>query len=142
MNTLNIGCGPRSRWIEGTDGIDNTNFGQRYLGDFLNYKFKSKFDLIYAHHVIEHIPDTIAFMNKAASVLKKNGILDIRVPTLPFEEAFVDPTHVKFIPGPQFFSYFTINSPAGHCYSKHKFEIIKTERDRYPWELHCVMRKK
>jgi SAM-dependent methyltransferase len=139
--SLNIGCGPKSRWLKNTEGIDIINFGQKYIGNYLKFEFKKKFDLIYAHHLIEHIPDTVTFMNKVGKDLKKDGVLDIRVPLIPYEQAFMDPTHVKFIPGPAFFYYFTDNSPAGHCYTKTRFEIIRSEKDRFPWELHCVLRK-
>lgn len=137
---LEIGCGPKNRWIADTVGIDQADFGQKYIGDYLNYEFKEKFDVIYLHHVIEHIDDTIALFNKLGNDLKDNGVLDIRVPLCTSLLAFQDPTHVKFIPGPQFFSYFTKDSPAGHCYSEKEFSIVNSDNDRYDWELHIVMR--
>ena len=122
-SVLNVGCGPKSRWIPGTEGIDLIDFGQKYVGDFLTYDFSHKFKVIYLHHMVEHVPDTIALFNKIGEVLEDGGVVDIRVPCLPFTQAFQDPTHTKFIPGPEFFEYFTENSPAGHCYSKSKFII-------------------
>jgi SAM-dependent methyltransferase len=142
MKVLEIGCGQKDRWNLGADGIDLINFGQKYVGDFMTYKFPDKYEVIYAHHVIEHIPDTVAFFNKVGEILKKGGTIDIRVPTLPFIAAFADPTHQKFIPSEIYFKYFTKESPAGHCYSKDEFEISYTERDRYEWELHLKMIKK
>lgn len=139
-NILEIGCGPKDRWAKGTEGIDLIDFGQKYVGDFLTFKFDKKYDAIIAHHLVEHIPDTIAFFDKVGEVLNPAGIIDIRVPTLPYY-AFVDPTHVKFIPDENFFKYFTKNSPAGHCYSKTEFEFVRYERDRFDWELHIVMAK-
>ncbi|RMD73095.1 MAG: class I SAM-dependent methyltransferase [Cyanobacteria bacterium J149] len=138
---LNIGCGPKSRWIPNTDGVDIIDFGQKYIGDFLKIDIPEKYDIIYAHHVIEHIPDTIKFMDKVGEVLKGGGILDIRVPQYPHPQAFQDPTHVKFIPSAVFFLYFTDKSPAGHCYSKHKFSLVGYNNDRYNWELHVVLKK-
>jgi predicted SAM-dependent methyltransferase len=142
MDSLEIGCGPKNRWTPVTDGIDLIDFGQKYTGDFLTYKFPQTYKVIYAHHVIEHVPDTVAFFNKVGEVLENGGTIDIRVPTLPYDFAFVDPTHVKFIPNEMFFQYFTKDSPAGHCYSKDEFEIVYVERDRFEWELHLSMRKK
>jgi len=139
---LEIGCGPKDRQIKEADGIDLIDFGQKYVGDFMTYKFPKKYDIIFCHHVIEHIPDTVAFFNKVGDVLKTSGLIDIRVPTYPSEFAFIDPTHVKFIPGPVFFFYFTKDSPAGHFYSKKEFEITKVERDRYEWELHICLKLK
>ena len=116
------------------------DFGQDYVGDFLTYAFPRKYDVIVAHHVVEHIADTAAFFNKSSEVLNPGGMIDIRVPTLPYF-AFVDPTHVKFIPDETFFRYFTKSSPAGYCYSDEEFEMTQVDRDRYDWELHVVMRK-
>lgn len=136
---LEIGTGPKDRWTPDTVGIDLIDFGQKYVGDYLEYKFKTKFDAIIAHHVVEHLPDTVKFFDKVCDDLKPGGIIDIRVPILPHEFAFVDPTHVKFIPSVNFFQYFTDKSPAGHCYSKKPFEIISSDNDRHDWELHVSM---
>lgn len=141
LNKLEVGCGPKDRWIKGTDGVDLRDFGQKYVGDIMTMKFDKKYDIIYAHHVIEHIPDTVALFDKFGDILNKNGLLDIRVPILPYEYSFVDPTHVKYIPSEKFFLYFTENSPAGHPYSKHLFEMIKFDSERYEWELHLIMKK-
>lgn len=148
---LEIGCGPKNRQIEEAEGIDIIDFGQKYVGDFLTYDFDKyekehgsgkfyKYDVIFAHHILEHIPDTVAFFNKVIDVLRIGGIIDIRVPTWPHEFAFIDPTHVKFFIFPGSFLYFTKDSPAGHCYSKKEFEITKVERDRYEWEGHLCMK--
>ncbi len=139
---LEIGCGPKDRQVRGADGIDLIDFGQKYVGDFMTFKFPKQYSAIIAHHVIEHIPDTVAFFNKVGEVLKSGGIVDIRVPTVPYLYAFVDPTHVKFIPDENFFKYFTKDSPAGHCYSKYEFEIVKHNRERFEWELHIILIKK
>ena len=141
LRKLEVGCGPMDRWIKGTDGIDIRNFGQKYIGDILTAQISEKYDFIYLHHVIEHIQDTVALFDKLGDLLADRGELDIRVPTLPYEFAFVDPTHVKFIPSEKFFLYFTGNSPAGHPYSRHLFEMVSFDRDRYEWELHVVMKK-
>ena len=139
---LNIGCGPESRWVPGTDGLDMIDFGQKYVGDFLTIPIDERYDLLICHHMVEHIPDTVALFDRIGDVLKPGGFVDIRVPTFPFPEAFQDPTHVKFVPNETFFAYFTEGSPAGHCYSRHVFRIIGSDRDRFPWELHVVMEKR
>jgi hypothetical protein len=137
---LNLGCGPQSRWIEDTDGLDIIDFGQKYVGSIFSATIPEKYDFIFAHHMVEHILDTVALFNRFGELLEVGGILDIRVPILPYEYAFVDPTHVKFIPSVNFFAYFTKHSPAGHCYSDNEFEIVTSNKDRYEWELHVVMR--
>ena len=138
---LNIGCGPASRWIPDTDGIDMLDFGQKYVGDFLTTPVEGEYDVIFCHHVVEHVPDTIALFDRIGDILRPGGVVDIRVPVLPHMEAFQDPTHVKFIPGEVFFAYFTAHSPAGHCYSKHEFTILGSAKDRFDWELHIVLEK-
>jgi len=142
LKALNIGCGPPEKWIPGVDGMDIINFGQKYIGDILSIIFTEKYDFIYLHHIVEHIQDTVALFNKLCDILYTGGLVDIRVPVVPFIHAFVDPTHVKFIPGPDFFRYFTKDSLAGRCYSKGLFEIVKHEKDRFEWEMHIVMRLK
>jgi SAM-dependent methyltransferase len=138
---LNIGCGPASRWIPDTDGVDMTDFGQKYVGDFLKMPIDGQYDAVICHHMVEHVPDTVALFNRIGDVLKPGGLLDIRVPTFPSSQAFQDPTHVKFIPNETFFAYFTDDSPAGHCYSRNTFKIIGWNRDRFLWELHVLMAK-
>ncbi|MCL2925021.1 MAG: tetratricopeptide repeat protein, partial [Trichodesmium sp. MAG_R04] len=55
----------------------------------VNYVLKEKrfaksinqaFDLIIANHVIEHIPDTISFLQEISEILSKNGFLFLAVP--------------------------------------------------------------
>lgn len=143
IKALSIGCGPSSRWIPNTEGLDIQDFGQKYVCSIFDFKPPYEYDAIFAHHVIEHIPDTVAFMEKVGSMLKIGGVLDIRVPTIPYPQAFVDPTHVKFIPKEAdiFFGYFTKDSMAGHCYTKCEFEIVGTERDRFDWECHVGLKR-
>lgn len=138
---LNVGCGPKSRWIEGTEGLDIKDFGQKYVCSIFDFKPPYKYDVVFAHHFFEHFPDTIKLMNKLATIVKKNGLLDIRVPMYPYPQSFVDPTHVKFIPSEMFFAYFTKHSPAGEMYGKHEWEVVKVDHDRYEWELHVTMRR-
>ncbi len=117
------------------------DFGQKYVGDFLQIPIDGQYDVVICHHMVEHIHDTVALFDKIGDVLKSGGLLDIRVPTYPFPEAFQDPTHVKFVPNETFFAYFTDASPAGHCYSRSTFSILGFNRDRFPWELHVLMEK-
>jgi len=139
-NALEVGCGPKSRWVPNTDGIDLIDFGQKYVGDFLTYEFPKKYKVVFAHHVLEHQQEPVDFMNKICDILEKGGILDIRVPVLPYVQVYWDPTHKTFIPdGDIWFRYFTDDSPAGHCYSKKKFKINYFEHDRLEWESHIQL---
>lgn len=61
----------------------------------------SSVDEIYAHDVLEHLPQIHA-LNEAHRVLKPGGILDLAVPAVNLSDgrinlgAFADPTHVSF----------------------------------------------
>lgn len=50
-------------------------------------------DEIVAHHVLEHLMDLPAFMDKAHRVLRPGGALDVRVPHHRHRNADTDPTH-------------------------------------------------
>lgn len=49
-------------------------------GNFLQYPFSRKFDAVWASHVLEHVQDTGAFLNKIYDLLNENGILFCIVP--------------------------------------------------------------
>lgn len=143
VKALNIGCGPVSRWIPNTEGLDIIDFGQKYVSSIFKFEPPYQYDVIFAHHFFEHFLDTVTLMEKVGSMLKIGGALDIRVPTLPYPQAYVDPTHVKYIPkqADVFFGYFTDKSMAGHCYTKCKFEIVGMESDRFEWETHICLKR-
>jgi SAM-dependent methyltransferase len=143
IKSLNVGCGPTSRWIPNTEGLDVQDFGQKYVCSIFDFEPPYLYDAVFAHHFVEHFDDTVALMEKLGSILKIGGVLDIRVPTLPHPQAFVDPTHKKFIPEQAdiFFGYFTKDSMAGHCYTDCEFEIVGMERDRFEWEAHIGLKR-
>jgi hypothetical protein len=142
-HALNVGCGPSTRWIPNTEGLDIIDFGQKYVCSVFDFKPPYLYDAVFAHHIVEHFPDTVALMEKLGSLVKIGGVLDIRVPVFPYPQAFVDPTHVKFIPeqADVFFGYFTEKSMAGHCYTKCEFEIVGVESDRFEWEKHIGLER-
>jgi SAM-dependent methyltransferase len=51
-----------------------------YLQQFQNFNYSKKFSLIHMSHVLEHIPNPNEWLQKARSLLEKNGILVINVP--------------------------------------------------------------
>jgi len=51
--------------------IKNKNFSE---------KINDKFDLVIANHIIEHVPDTIAWLKNISAVLNKNGFLFLAIP--------------------------------------------------------------
>ncbi len=56
----------------------------------------SSVDHLFAHDIIEHLPDKIRTMNEAWRVLRPDGILEIAVPTTDGPGAWQDPTHCSF----------------------------------------------
>lgn len=140
---LNVGCSDITRWIPGTEGLDVIDHGQKWVCSLFDFKPPYEYDIVYAHHLVEHFLDTVELMEKLGSFLKIGGVLDIRVPTIPHPHAFLDPTHVKYIPeqADLFFGYFTDKAFGGHCLTKVKFELVTMERDRYQWEAHVVLKR-
>lgn len=58
------------------------------IGDFVDYEFKEKYDLLWVSHTLEHTIHTQAFLEKLAKVAKEDsGILAISVP--PAKSEFV-----------------------------------------------------
>ncbi|MDT0582704.1 class I SAM-dependent methyltransferase [Brumicola blandensis] len=57
------------------------------VGDFVNYEFSDKYDLVWASHVLEHTIHTHEFLTKLLAVSSKNGFVAITVP--PAKSEFV-----------------------------------------------------
>jgi SAM-dependent methyltransferase len=51
-----------------------------YLQQFNDFNYPEKFSLIHMSHVIEHIPNPVEWLRKAATMLEDDGILVINVP--------------------------------------------------------------
>jgi SAM-dependent methyltransferase len=51
-----------------------------YLGQFNEFAYEEKFSLIHMSHVIEHVPNPVEWIKKAAAMLENDGILVINVP--------------------------------------------------------------
>lgn len=52
-------------------------------------------DAIRAWHILEHVEDLPAFMDKAWRVLRPGGVLNVRVPHHRHRNADTDPTHIR-----------------------------------------------
>jgi|SRR6185312_14852155 len=51
-----------------------------YLKQFNEFDYEEKFSLIHMSHVLEHIPNPVEWLKKAAELLEKDGVLVINVP--------------------------------------------------------------
>ncbi len=142
IKALNIGCSDSTRWIPYTEGLDIIDHGQKWVCSVMDFDPPYLYDAIFLHHVYEHWDNPIELIDKISEFMKPGAILDIRVPTFPFAQVFLDPTHKNFPVCPDTFKYYTKDSPSGHMYSKKEFEIVKSERDRFEWEWHGILRLK
>ena len=96
--TLDIGCGANKH--AGSVGVDRRRIpGVEVVCDFESrMPFRDgSVSVVYLHHIVEHIHDLIAFMEELYRISSPGARLYIRTPYSASREAFVDPTHVRFI---------------------------------------------
>lgn len=87
---------------------------------------------IIAHHVLEHIPDTIHVFEEMYRVSKPNAIIKIKVPYFKSIGAFKDPTHVSFFTE-KTFEYFNPESKDKLPDYKTKCSF-RTDKLTYIWQ--------
>jgi ubiquinone/menaquinone biosynthesis C-methylase UbiE len=118
MKILDVGCGANK--YEGAIGLDNNPKTAadviHDLGDF-PYPFPdNEFDLIIASHVIEHVPDVMAFVTELYRIAKSGARIRIATPHYTNPDWPNDPTHRNhfnsfsfdtFIPGRETFDFYT-----------------------------------
>ena len=93
---LNIGVG--NKHLEGFDGVDKQNYGQKYRFD-IEEKWdipSASVDEIFSSHTLEHIKNINFVMSEIYRVCKKDAKITIIVPYFRSEWAFRDPSHVRF----------------------------------------------
>jgi 2-polyprenyl-3-methyl-5-hydroxy-6-metoxy-1,4-benzoquinol methylase len=66
--------------LKNSKKFDNFSEIQVYKGDFLNTKFKKKFDVIVLLHVLEHLQDPVKVLNKVKFLLNRKGIVLLSTP--------------------------------------------------------------
>ncbi|GAC1521772.1 MAG: hypothetical protein NVS3B1_06420 [Marmoricola sp.] len=105
---LNLGCGAHPKPVQdGWVNLDTQNRpGVDVVATVPPIPFPDNhFEFVELSHVIEHIPDTIALMNEINRVLMPGGILHVLTPHALHEQAYGDPTHVRFFV-PSSFHYY------------------------------------
>lgn len=110
MKKLNLGCGSdiKKEYIN----LDIANLpGVNVVHDInklpLPFK-KEEFDYILCQDILEHI-DYIPLLKELHRILKKDGIIEIRVPHFSSRFNYIDPTHKKQFSF-QTFQFFIQNS--------------------------------
>jgi SAM-dependent methyltransferase len=92
---LDVGCGSRSWWLDQLSalgfrnlrGVDPFIEKTRQWGSSVIIKgnldeIQGHYDVISFHHSLEHIPDQSGALNAAARLLRSDGSLVVRVPTV------------------------------------------------------------
>lgn len=131
---LDLGCGYRKS--EDFIGVDISRFSKADVICSLEYglPFKDQvFEEVWANQTIEHIRNLIQLMNEISRVTKIGAKIDIRVPYYRSEDAFRDPTHVRFFT-PLTFGYFDCLTTWYQGYAKlygieSRFKTVQTEHD-------------
>jgi SAM-dependent methyltransferase len=115
---LDVGCGVNK--YEGAIGLDNN---PRTAADVIHdlgqvpYPFPdNEFDLIVSSHVVEHIPDVMAFITELHRIGKPGATIKLLTPHYTNPDWANDPTHRNhfnsysfntFIPDRQVFDFYT-----------------------------------
>ena len=117
-NILDVGCGANK--TEGAIGLDNNPRTQadviHDLGQ-LPYPFAdNEFDLVVSNHVVEHVPDVMAFITELYRVTRNGGRIKLLTPHYTNPDWSNDPTHRNhinsytfntFLAGRQVFDFYT-----------------------------------
>lgn len=131
---LLLGCGDERRagWVHHDramrDGVDVAHDLQVRPWPWAD----GSAEMIAAHHLLEHLPDTVAFFDEAWRVLRAGGRLVVSVPHCNGENAWKDPTHVRAF-HPEAFSYFDPEEPMGRqfgrFYTSRAWRLVRTYTD-------------
>jgi len=98
MKKLNLGCGRdiKKGWInldianlEGVDVVHDLNNLPLPFDD-------EEFDYIVCYDIFEHIFDYIPLLKELHRIVKKDSIIEIKVPHYTYSRAYADPTHVRY----------------------------------------------
>lgn len=121
MKRLNLGCGKdiRKDWI-------NLDYNQKYGAEVIHdinktpFPFKQEeFDLVYCSHILEHVDNLFKTLDEISRILKKGGLLHIRVPHFSNGNGYNDLTHKRF------FGWFTfLQMKEGYYNKKFAFKIV------------------
>jgi len=131
---LNLGCGfdVLKDWLnvdlgyglpDGVIAMDLRQMPWAFLNDSA--------EEIRAIDLVEHLPDTVGFLDECWRVAKPDCILTIRVPHHTSENAYRDPTHVRFFHEDSF-DYFDPDTEWGArypMYSPRKWKILQRYLD-------------
>ncbi len=125
---LDVGCGANK--TKGAIGLDNnprTNADVIHDLGTLPYPFPdNEFDLVVSNHVVEHVPDVMAFIGELHRVTRPGGRIKLLTPHYTNPDWANDPTHRNhinsytfntFIADRQVFDFYTdVQLQPVYCY--------------------------
>lgn len=126
FDKLNVGCGTDIR--KGYVNVDKYNYeGIDFIQDLDNkLDFKdNEFEEILAQDIIEHVTDVQFTMLELSRILKKNGVLKIRVPHYNYRNAYQDITHKTRFSLFTFDCFVKEDRKQGELYNLRCFNSIK-----------------
>ena len=104
---LNLGCGTDFRYDKDWVNLDITQPCNVKADIRQGLPFKSdSFDLVWASHILEHLPDLRMMQRELARVIKHKGELNVIVPYYLSPDAWGDPTHCRGFSEESFFPCF------------------------------------
>lgn len=120
LRVLDLGSGPFPYPAQENDDVVTVDIrpeaGPTVVHDLTVFPYPfddNSFDVVYASHVLEHLPDNIRVMEEIYRVAKPAAKVVIRVPHYTGRSAWGDPTHIR-------------------AYSAHQFHYYSRQRrDRY-----------
>lgn len=111
---LDVGCGVDK--AEGAIGIDKVRCtAADVIADLDSCGLPFKSDIfvhIHCRHIVEHVADTLRFMEEIHRVARPNATVTIRTPHVSSAYSFVDPTHTRH------FTYRTLDHFCNEPYLK------------------------
>lgn len=135
MKKLNVGCGNdiRKGWVNldiaKLAGVDIVHDIQKIPWPIKN----NTFDEIECSDILEHV-DYIPILKEMHRIIKKGGILRIKVPHFTSRNNFIDPTHKKMF-SIKTFEFFVKDSQFNRDYY-FDFSYSKLNKRRITFEKH------
>jgi SAM-dependent methyltransferase len=120
---LDVGCGHKKtdgfigldyKPFPGVDVVFNLDSGEPWPFE------ADTFSYIRAHHIIEHVTDTLHFFAEAHRVAKDGATLHIETPHYSSRDSWIDPTHVK-----HFSLFFTDQICDGSLLTDARYELVQ-----------------
>ena len=109
---LNVGCGGKVRdgWVN-VDAHPLPGVDVVHDLDVFPWPFEDgSCDRVVAEHVFEHVARPVEFVLECWRVLEPGGVLTVTCPHWTSENAFTDPTHVRFVTD-RTFDYWCVGEP-------------------------------